>query len=132
MFVAPAVGPPPLSKETHTVLVVDDDAAVRNALKFVLEIEGFQVRLYAGAQALLDDDDLPVLGCLVVDFRMPGMDGLELIERLRADRVALPVILICSRFSDGLKTRAMQAGVSTVLEKPLSDSALIECIRRTT
>ena len=132
MFVAPAAGPSPASKEPHTVLVVDDDAAVRNALKFVLEIEGFRVRLYAGGQALLDDDDLPVLGCLVVDYRMPGMDGLELVERLRADKVTLPVVLICSRLDDWLRRRAVQAGVGAVLEKPLSDSALIECIRRTT
>ena len=119
-------------KEPHAVLVVDDDAAVRNALKFVLEIEGFKVRLYPNGQALLDDGDLPTMGCLVVDYRMPGMDGLELVERLRAGDVTLPVVLICSRLNDWLRSRAMRAGISAVLEKPLSDSALIECIRRTT
>ena len=120
------------AKEPHTVLVVDDDSAVRNALKFVLEIEGFKVRLYANGQALLDDGDLPAMGCLVVDYRMPGMDGLELVERLRAGDVTLPVVLICSRLSDWLRSRATRAGISAVLEKPLSDSALVECIRRTT
>lgn len=121
-----------LAAEPHTVLVVDDDSAVRNALKFVLEIEGFTVRLYPNGQALLDDGDLPAIGCLVVDYRMPDMNGLELVERLRAGAVTLPVVLICSRLSSWLKTRAMQAGINAVLEKPLSDSALIECIRRTT
>jgi FixJ family two-component response regulator len=121
-----------LAAEPHTVLVVDDDSAVRNALKFVLEIEGFTVRLYPNGQALLDDGNLPAVGCLVVDYRMPDMNGLELVERLRAGDVTLPVVLICSRLSGWLKTRAMQAGVSAVLEKPLSDSALVECIRRTT
>ena len=121
-----------LAAEPHTVLVVDDDSAVRNALKFVLEIEGFTVRLYPNGQALLDDGNLPAVGCLVVDYRMPDMNGLELVERLCAGDVTLPVVLICSRLSGWLKTRAMQAGVSAVLEKPLSDSALVECIRRTT
>ena len=132
MLAASAAGPSCQPKEPHTVLVVDDDAAVRSALKFVLEIEGFRVRLYPDGQALLDDGDRPVLGCLVVDYLMPDMNGLELVERLRAEDVTLPVVLICSRLSGWLRSRAMQAGVSAVLEKPLSDSALIECIRRTT
>jgi FixJ family two-component response regulator len=132
MLEACATGPSAKAKQPHTVLVVDDDAAVRSALKFVLEIEGFRVRLYADAQALLDEDDLPTQGCLVIDYRMPGMNGLELVEKLRADDVQLPVVLICSRLSGWLRSRALQAGIGWVLEKPLSDSTLIECIRRTT
>lgn len=118
--------------QAATVLVVDDDAAVRSALKFALEIEGFRVQLYADAAALLADRDLPAGACLVVDYRMPGMDGLELVERLRADKVALPAILISSRLNDGLRGRAARAGVCDILEKPLFDSALVEVIRRTT
>lgn len=111
------------------VLVVDDDAAVRGALKFALEMEGFSVRLYDGPQAVLADPNLPDHGCLVIDYQMPQIDGLEVVRRLRARRVALPAILITGRVSQPLRRRASQLGVGRVLEKPLSDAALVEGIR---
>ena len=111
------------------VLVVDDDAAVRAALKFALELEGFRVRLYDGPAALLAEESLPDRGCLVVDFRMPGIDGVALIGILRSRHVALPAIVISGRVDNALLRRAEQLGVSRVLEKPLSDAQLVECIR---
>ena len=118
-----------MSKYPGTVLIVDDDAAVRSALKFALEAEGLEVRLYDGSTALLADVDLPRHSCLVVDYRMPGMDGLELIDALRTREVALPAILITGRAGRDLRSRAAKSGVCHVLEKPLSDGALIESIR---
>ena len=112
-----------------TVLVVDDDAAVRSALKFVLEVEGFDVRLYDGPDAFLADVSLPARGCLVIDYRMPIMDGLQLTDRLRARNVALPVILITGRVSDDLRRCAAKSGIRQVLEKPLSNGTLVEGIR---
>lgn len=112
-----------------TVLIVDDDAAVRSALKFLLELEGLDVRVYDGPIALLAESNLPARGCLVVDYRMPRMDGLQLIEQLRARHVDLPVILITDRASVDLRRRAARSGARQVLEKPLSDSALVEGIR---
>jgi len=112
------------------VLVVDDDAAVRAALKFALELEGFRVRLYDGPAALLAERSLPERGCLVVDFRMPDMDGIALIGVLRSRHVALPAIVISGQVDKVLLRRADQIGVSRVLEKPLSDATLVECIRR--
>ncbi len=112
-----------------TVLIVDDDAAVRSALKFLLEVEGLDVRLYDGPAALLADAALPDRGCLVIDYRMPVMDGLQLTDRLRARKVGLPVILITGRASHDLRRRAVRSGVRQVLEKPLSDGALVEGIR---
>lgn len=116
--------------DAEIVLVVDDDAAVRAALKFALEVEGFRVRLYDGPEAVLADDRLPAHGCLVVDYRMPGIDGIELVEMLRGRGIALPAILISARVTRQLRALALRSGLTDVVEKPLSDAALVECIRR--
>jgi two-component system response regulator FixJ len=113
----------------ETVVVVDDDAAVRAALKFALEVEGFNVLLYDGPRAILAADKLPERGCLVVDYRMPAIDGIELIVELRRRNVVLPAILISARVTKGLRDLARGSGLTRVLEKPLSDSALVENIR---
>ncbi len=112
-----------MSKAPEVILLVDDDAAVRNALKFSLEMEGFSVRLYPTPEALLAESDLPAGGCLVIDYRMPEIDGLELVERLRNRGVALPVLLISGRVTRSLRDRASGLGIRDVLEKPLSDLA---------
>ena len=112
-----------MSKAPDVILLVDDDAAVRNALKFSLEMEGFSVRLYPTPEALLAESNLPAGGCLVIDYRMPEIDGLELVERLRNRGVALPVLLISGRVTRSLRDRASGLGVRDVLEKPLSDLA---------
>ncbi|MBI3198655.1 MAG: response regulator [Rhodospirillales bacterium] len=112
-----------------TVLIVDDDAAVRSALKFALEVEGLDVRLYDGPVAVLADASLPDRGCLVIDYRMPVMDGLQLTDQLRARNVELPVILITGRVSDDLRRRAVKSGIRQVLEKPLLNGTLVEGIR---
>ena len=118
-----------MSLAPEIVLVVDDDAAVRAALKFVLEVEGFRVRLYDSPEAVLDDLELPQRACLVVDYRMPRIDGIELIERLRERQVALPAILISARVTKQLQRLAERIGLVDVLEKPLSDAALVDSIR---
>jgi FixJ family two-component response regulator len=118
-----------MSPVPDIVLVVDDDAAVRAALKFVLEVEGFRVRLYDSPEALLDAAELPARACIVVDYRMPRIDGIELIERLRERRVALPAILISARINKQLCRLAERIGLVDVLEKPLSDAALVDSIR---
>ena len=113
---------------TGPVLLIDDDAAVQQSLKFALEQEGLEVRLYEGGAQLLADGDLPTTGCLVVDLTMPGMDGIDLIDRLRARHVDLPAILISSPTSSRLRTRALRVGFWQVLEKPLDDGSLLDGI----
>ena len=111
------------------ICVVDDDAAVRNALKFALEVEGLDVRVFDGAVSLLNDPNLFPCGCLVVDYRMPVIDGLELIGLLRNRGIEAPVILITGRANKELRARAQKLGVHFLLEKPLSDDALLNSIR---
>src|SRR5262245_23791098 len=110
------------------IAIVDDDPAVRNSLKFALEVEGFGVRAYPGAQAMLDDARLGDFSCIVIDQNMPNMTGLELVTRLRDRSVFAPVILITSQPSSVLRLRAQDAGVP-IVEKPLLGNALVDEIR---
>jgi FixJ family two-component response regulator len=111
-----------------TVLLVDDDSALRNALEFALQVEGFDVRTYASGSELLADPDLPRHGCLIVDHRMPDMTGLEVVESLRERRISLPTILITTHPSAGLRRHAARAGIA-LIEKPLLGDALFQGIR---
>jgi two-component system response regulator FixJ len=117
-----------IEKGREIVLVLDDDEAVRESLKFSLELEGFSVRLCADGDELLAHPDLDHASCLVLDYRMPVMDGFEVLALLAGRRPDLPVILITSNVSSSLRHRAARVGVLQVLEKPLSDSALLENI----
>jgi two-component system, LuxR family, response regulator FixJ len=112
-----------------TILVIDDDCAVRNSLKFSLELEGFAVRMYANGRALLDDaHHLPTSGCLVVDQLMPGMSGLDVVQALRLRGISMPAVLITSSASCLLRQRAAAAGVA-VVEKPFFGNGLVDTIR---
>lgn len=120
-----------LSAPGFVVIVLDNDLAVRNSLKFSLEIEGFTVRSYATAAELLDAGDPAPCGCLVVDQHMPGMTGLDLIELLRRRHVSAPAILITGDPSLTLRERARKASVP-IVEKPLLGGALLQKIRDVT
>ena len=111
------------------VIIIDDDNAVRDSLKFALEMEGLNVRLYGGGEELLADHNLPARGCLVVDYYMPAMNGVELIDRLRGRHVNLPAILITAKATQDMRDRAARSGVRQVLEKPLEDGMLVDSIR---
>jgi two-component system, LuxR family, response regulator FixJ len=110
------------------ILVIDDDAAVRQSLKFALEQEGLEVHLYDSGEQLLADPALPQSGCLVVDYAMPEVDGITLVERLRQRHVGLPAILITANGSPAVRERALRSGFQQVLEKPLEDSSLLDGI----
>jgi FixJ family two-component response regulator len=119
----------PSDAAAPTVLVVDDDPDVLGSLRFSLEVEGYRVRTYADGAAILSDPLLPDSGCLVVDFHIPGNDGLAVIDSLRARRVAMPAILITSAPPAAVVRRAAAAGVP-IVEKPLLGSTLSDGIRK--
>ena len=112
----------------HVLLVVDDDAAVRSSLKFLAEIEGFEVHTYSSARKLLNEDSLPASSCLVTDYHMPEMNGLELVAELRQRHLLMPAILITSPANDALRHRAAAAG-APIFEKPLFGTRLLDFVR---
>jgi two-component system, LuxR family, response regulator FixJ len=118
-----------MPRRLDVVCVVEDDAAVRGALKFALELEELAVRAYDGPVSLLSDRNLPPFDCLVIDYRMPVMDGLELTAALRERGIEAPAIMITGQADKELRTRAERLGICLILEKPLADGALIESIR---
>lgn len=118
-----------MSPNPGSVLIVDDDAAVRNSLKFALGIEGMDVRLYGSGVELLADDHLPEHGCLVVDYHMPAINGIQLVGILQGRHRNYPTILISGHVSDDVRQRAAAAGIHEVLEKPLHDETLMNSIR---
>ena len=111
-----------------TVLVVDDDPAVRNSLKFMLGVEGFQVRTYQDAEELLQAHELPDDACLVVDQILPGMTGLDVIDALRLREGSFPAILITTHLTGPLRKRAAGLGVQ-IIPKPLLDDVLVKAIQ---
>lgn len=115
-------------KPTHRILLVDDDAAVRASLRFSLELEGYEVATFATAEDLLASPDIAAVDCLVLDYRLPGMDGLELLGLLRQRGVTLPAVLITTTPSRRVRARAAEQGVR-LIEKPLLCDGLTAAIR---
>jgi len=99
------------------VVVVDDDDGVRESLRNLMEVEGFVVRDFSSGQDLLNEASLPVIGCLVVDYEMPAMNGLELVSALRGRGVSFPVILFTGNTGQHVRDRAA-AMSALVVEKP--------------
>jgi two-component system response regulator FixJ len=110
------------------IIVVDDDAAVCGSLKFALETEGFAVRTYATGADVLDAADLARCACFIVDQKLPGMSGLDLIATIRGQHIAAPVILITSHPTIMLRERAARAGIP-IVEKPLLGNTLLERVQ---
>jgi two-component system response regulator FixJ len=110
------------------VILVDDDPAVTHAMQFSFDLEGLDVRSFRDGESLLAVDDLPEKGCLILDHNLPGMDGLALLDRLRASDIRLPAILITTNPRAALRNRAAAAGVP-IIEKPLLTDALLTAVR---
>jgi two-component system, LuxR family, response regulator FixJ len=117
------------SASKPTIYVVDDDAGVLGSLRFLLETDGFEVKTFRSGMALLNASASTEADCLVIDYKMPDMNGIDLISRLRDHHVAAPVILITGYPDANISARAAAAGVEHVLLKPLLGDGLVKEIR---
>jgi two-component system, LuxR family, response regulator FixJ len=115
----------------EVVHIIDDDTEVLQALAFLLSAAGFAVQVHNSASAFLDRMGKRETGCIVTDIRMPGMDGLELQRKLRAERNATPVIIMTGHADVALAVEAMKAGAIDFIEKPFDNEVLIKAIRST-
>ena len=112
------------------VLVIDDDWAVLASLKFALEVDGFSVEVFHSAEDLFARALPASAACLVVDYRLPGIDGVELVSMLRARGVETPAFLITTDPPPHVRQRAIEVDLA-IVEKPLLGNALGEAIRST-
>lgn len=110
------------------VYVIDDDPAMRDSLEFLLNSAGFDVRLFENAEVFLDARAGLGFGCVVSDVRMPGIDGIDLLRRLKADPAPLPVIIMTGHGDIPLAVEAIKLGALDFVEKPFEDERLIGTI----
>lgn len=110
------------------VYVIDDDQAMRDSLEFLLGSAGFEVVLFDSARRFIEELPSLAFGCVVSDVRMPGIDGIELLKHLKAERSALPIIVMTGHGDIPLAVEAMKLGALDFLEKPFDDDRLIVMI----
>lgn len=110
------------------VYLIDDDADVRDALLLLLRTMGFAVRPFAGVQPFLDRADPRQDGCLVVDIRMPGTSGLQLLERMANEAGGMPTVMITGHGDVAACRRAFKAGAVDFLTKPIDEQVLLEAV----
>lgn len=118
-----------VSPPRPTIYVVDDDEAVRRALAFALDLDGFTVETFSSGEALLLREPPTAPGCLVIDERLPGISGLDTLRQLRARHVALPAVFVTSHPKPAFREAAARCG-APIVEKPLEGETLIFAIQQ--
>ncbi|MBS1143337.1 MAG: two component transcriptional regulator, LuxR family [Proteobacteria bacterium] len=116
--------------QNPTVYVVDDDASIRESLSSLIRAEGLAVEVFASPLDFLERDDLSEFSCVVLDVRMPGLDGLALQEKLAEHGREIPIIFITGHGDVPLAVRAMKAGAIDFLNKPFRDTDLLAAINQ--
>lgn len=112
-----------------SIYIVDDDAAVRDSMAQLLGMHGYETRQFADAAGYLDEAERLPKGCLLLDIRMPGMNGMELQEELRRRGRSEPIVFVTGHGDIGLAVKAMKAGATDFLQKPCAEDDLIHAVR---
>jgi FixJ family two-component response regulator len=115
-------------RENPVVSVIDDEEDVRSATAALLRSAGMEAHVYASAEEFLASTDFGACGCVVTDLHMPGMNGLDLVRRLRAEGCQVPVIVITAYGADQVRRSAESLGANGFFEKPVDADALLSCI----
>lgn len=111
------------------IFLVDDDAAIRDALYLLLQLRGLDVEVYASAAEALEAISLDSRGCVLTDLRMPGLTGLELMQQLRVRRISLPVVMLTAHGDVATTRAALRGGAFDFLEKPVDEDILVDVVR---
>ena len=119
------------NSSSKLVAIVDDDQSVQNALKDLMESVGISARCFGSAQEFLASDERNQTACLIADVRMPGMSGLEMQAKLKAEGSLIPIIFITAHADAKIKMQAIKAGAVEFLSKPFDEEVLLEKIRPT-
>jgi FixJ family two-component response regulator len=112
------------------ISIVDDDASVREATKGLVRSLGYAAATFASAEEFLESDRVDDTSCLITDVQMPGLNGIELQERLAALGHRIPIIFVTAFPDDRVRDRAMQSGAISFMSKPFSEANLIVCLDR--
>lgn len=112
------------------IAIVDDDDAIRRGLSSLLRAQDFRVALFDSAETFLDSLRIGLPQCLLTDIQLPGLSGLDLQFRLRAEHPALPVLVMTAYPETSLRDQALAAGAVCFLSKPFDDRDLLRCLRR--
>jgi FixJ family two-component response regulator len=119
-----------MSRSRPAVFILDDDDSVRRALLRLLRAAGLVAEAFATAEEFLQAGGRPEPGCLVLDQHLPGLSGLELYERLRAEGRAVPVVFITAFEDERVREQALQAGAVAFLRKPFEERELLDAVAR--
>ena len=122
---------PPNAKPSATPLVciVDDDASIADSTRYLVGAFGFRAEAFSSAQEFLSSSLVGETRCLILDVRMPGMDGLELQQYLANDDLRIPIVFVTAHASDNERRQAMAGGAVDFLLKPFSEDALLTAIQ---
>ena len=119
-----------ISEQDNTIYVVEDDASLRNAVGRLLRSAHYRVLPFASAEEFIRSVFTSIVGCLLLDIKLPGISGFELLEQLHASGMQMPVIFITGQDREGMEERAMRLGASAYLRKPVDEETLLSAIRR--
>lgn len=114
---------------TSTVYIIDDDRMARESLKWLIESAGLPVQVYDSGLDFLDHVDASMPGCVLLDVRMPDINGMELHARLKQRDIMLPVIIVTGHADVAMAVRAMKAGIFDFIEKPYNDALMLERVQ---